>query len=353
MINNLGRGFTIVEFVFTFAVIAILGMISIFAYQNFTERSRATDIVVKYDAIRSGVGAEIAQGTISNCADVAQQLGTANLVDEYAQLGYGFEAVSGGYRPVLTVCAKIDRNGPLGVKVARGAHDTLAKTLRMEKGAVLTDTLVSFAVALSDSDKPVCTVPMVSPTTACGDPAPVQAQGAASGHACPPGQEWASHSSQPGVTVSGCVTACKPGQIRDPNNWRWCAPAPTPTSAPAQTAASITCAPGYDKVLIPGSMTSTGIAAELCLTTCPAGQTRSTANPLNCVAAASATGSSGLTGAAGAVGSAGQSAVQGSTGGSSSSITPAQRVQQCKDNCRASYPHGNSNAYRSCLAACN
>ncbi len=56
---------------------------------------------------------------------------------------------------MLTVCAKVDAHGKLGVQVARGAHDTLAKVGRVEKGAVLTDTVISFALTLTDSAKPV------------------------------------------------------------------------------------------------------------------------------------------------------------------------------------------------------
>ena len=201
-------GFTLIEILLVVAVIAILGMISVIAYQSYAERSRAADIVVKYDAVRSSVGAEIAQGALSNCAEIVQRLGNTNLADEYARLGYGFEAVPGGYRPVLTVCAKADRNGPLGVKVAQSAHDTLARTARVEKGAVLTETLVSFALPITDSDKPVCTIPYGGTLTACGDPVAVPTPATAK---TPDLAPTATPTPQASATPS--ITSCPPGQF--------------------------------------------------------------------------------------------------------------------------------------------
>jgi prepilin-type N-terminal cleavage/methylation domain-containing protein len=383
MKRNCALGFTMVELMFAIAVIAILAAIGTVAYQMYTERSRAADILVKYDGIRSGVGAEVAQASISNCADVAQRLGTSNLADEYARLGYGFEAVTGGYRPVLTICAKLDRNGPLGVKVAREAHDTLAKTARVEKGAVLTETLVSFAVPLTDSDKPVCTVAPANPTTACGDPAPTQA---AASNGCPPGKEPYTSSPISGATVRTCVDSCGPGQVRDPNNFRWCAPAPavvappatvaTPTPQASATQSITSCPPGQFLLDVSGG------GGKQCWTPPPCqnanevyylGNQKCYPKPSTSCDQPSllmwvdGTGpvcqdpSGGITelkvaqpatGSSVPTGSSGTSSAQGNAGSASASQTPAQRLQQCEAACRARFPHGNSRAYRSCIDAC-
>ncbi len=180
------RGFTMIEILLVVAVIAILGTIALtVGYQSYVRRAQASDIVLKYDAIRSGVGADLSPAAAGSCDELTKRVGTANLKSEYVRMAYGFEAVAGGgYRPVLTVCAKADANGDTGVKVARGAYDTLEKTGRMEKGAVLTETLVSFAVPLTDGGRAACAVaPAKAVTTACGDPvvasastAPVAAQ---------------------------------------------------------------------------------------------------------------------------------------------------------------------------------
>ena len=186
------QGFTLLEILTVVAVIVILGAIAITGYQSYVARARASEIVLKYDAIRTAMGAALAGGQqLADCAELAKRLGNTNLKDEHAQLAYGFEAVTGGYRPVLTVCAKTDSHGAVGVGVARGAHETLSKSTRVEAGAVLTDTLVSFAVPLSDAGKSVCTVAVAAAQGACGQPpsasaakppaqAPAQAQTQAS-----------------------------------------------------------------------------------------------------------------------------------------------------------------------------
>jgi prepilin-type N-terminal cleavage/methylation domain-containing protein len=268
------RGFTIPEILTVVAVVAILGMIAIMGYQDYNSRARAADIVVKYDAIRSGVGAELAQASATNCDDLAKRLGTTNLKDEYARLDYGFEAVAGGFRPVLNVCAKADANGPAGIKVARGAHDTMVKTGRVERGAVLTDSVVSFALPLTDSGKAVCVVAPAAPKTACGDSA---------------------------QTVAPAAQNANSGMA-------------APVSSPSSSSI-----------------------------TCPAGQTADSADPAKCKAAppSSTNSSAGL-----------PPSTQHGTSGPATAKPPEPSRQQCTEACRVSHPHGNSRAYRDCLAIC-
>jgi len=88
----------------------------------------------------------------------------------YATLAYGFEATPGGYRPVLNVCALADPAKPLRIPVARAAHDTMLKTGMVEKNAVLTDAVVSYALRLSDGDSAVCKTAPPAVASACGTP---------------------------------------------------------------------------------------------------------------------------------------------------------------------------------------
>ncbi len=173
------QGFTLIELVVAMAIIAVLAGIAIVVYPKYVERARASDIVVKYDAARTRAGVALSQEPTAACAEIARRLGDDKLQDDYAELAYGFEALQGGYRPVLIVCARADRQGVLGVKVARAAHDILLKNGQVEKGAVLTDTLASFAVALTEPGKALCKIPLANPATACGDPASTPSTGPA------------------------------------------------------------------------------------------------------------------------------------------------------------------------------
>lgn len=184
------------------AIIGIIAAIAIPLYGNYTTRARATDIVSKFDAAKSTANANIAGETVvNNCADVATSFGPPAIPDEYARIAYGFEAVSNGaetgYRPVLTICARAANQGVPAVKVARAAHDEFAKNMPIEGGAVLTDTVVSFALPLTDQKRIVCRMPSPTPLTACGDatastqspPATTTPSTAASSNSCPAGSD--------------------------------------------------------------------------------------------------------------------------------------------------------------------
>jgi prepilin-type N-terminal cleavage/methylation domain-containing protein len=166
-------GFTLIELMVALAVVAVLGAIAVVGYMKYTERAQGVDIVVRYDAIRTGVAARAQSAKSGDCAELAKGFDSANLAGSSARLAYGFEAVAGGYRPVLTVCAQAGTNGPQGVNTARGAYETLARNGVVEKNPVLTDSVVSFALRLTEGDQPLCALSQPAIRTACGDPVAV------------------------------------------------------------------------------------------------------------------------------------------------------------------------------------
>lgn len=176
--RHTGTGFTLLEILVVVAIIGIIAAIAIPLYGNYITRARATDIVTKFDAAKSTANANIAgENVISQCDEVLKRFVAPTIPDEYARIAYAFEAVSSGnesgYRPVLTVCSRVANQGAQAVKVARAAHDEFAKNMSIEGGAVLTDTVVSFALPLTDPKRVVCRVPVGGPFTACGDPVAV------------------------------------------------------------------------------------------------------------------------------------------------------------------------------------
>jgi prepilin-type N-terminal cleavage/methylation domain-containing protein len=174
----MNRGFSLIDLLMAIAIMGVLVGIAVPLYQSYVARARSAGILVKYDEARTRTGTALnAAPANGRCADIASTLGTSTIPDDYARLAYAFEgtrsSANPGYRPVLTVCASAARQGVLGVRVARAAYDELSKLNVVEPAPVLTDSMVSFSLRLSDASRSVCVVPVGGAYTPCGDPVAV------------------------------------------------------------------------------------------------------------------------------------------------------------------------------------
>ncbi|MCP5158846.1 MAG: prepilin-type N-terminal cleavage/methylation domain-containing protein [Gammaproteobacteria bacterium] len=165
------QGFTLLELMVAIAVVGILVAVAIMGYQRYTDRARGVSIIEKYDALRGQAGVIVSEAhQKDDCQMFIDAMRSSNLTDEYATLSIGFEAVSDGYRPVLNVCAKADPQR-LGVRASRGAYETMLKDGVVESNPVITESLVSFAMRLTQDDKAVCkTAPTIKVSSVCGTP---------------------------------------------------------------------------------------------------------------------------------------------------------------------------------------
>jgi prepilin-type N-terminal cleavage/methylation domain-containing protein len=171
------RGFSVLELLTVLAIIALLAGIAIPLYQNHIEKAKSAEIILKYDALRSGLQADLSNGVVSSCEDIVSKNAGANLGEDYARLSLGFQAINGvglnGYRPVLLVCASDAVQGSLAVRVAKAAYDEFKLTNRIDAGELITESMVSFAVPLTLDETAVCRVPSGGALTPCGTPVAV------------------------------------------------------------------------------------------------------------------------------------------------------------------------------------
>lgn len=284
------RGFTLIELMTVVAIIAILGAVAVIGYQKYTARAQGADIIEKYDAIRTGVNAKALSDKVDDCAALVSALGNSNLSSDYAGLTYGFEAVKDGYRPVLNVCAQLDPAKPLAVKVAREAHDVLARNGVVEKNAVVTDSVVSFALRLTQGDAALCKTAPAQAATTCGQSQPVAQAPAQTPAPAKPTSQADCQPHQHFQAGMGCNNVCNPGHYYVAGPPARCSPTPpvpqqvaVGTAAPpivnAGTAPPLTCPSGQEAIT-----TNQGDKPlRTCVAVCQPGLKRSQTDTTKCV----------------------------------------------------------------------
>lgn len=215
--RRVSHGFTLIEVVFVVLVIALLAAVALPIYAGYRARSQAAELALKYDAIRTNIQVAAKTGDVqAACAVLANTVHSANLRSDYAHLAIDFEPVTGGYTPVLTLCANLANQGLHGVEVTREAHRLLSRNSAISPGALIGESAVSFSVRLA-GNAALCLAlaPVNAAKSGCG---PGQVAGgqanvntktpaiSASGPASVPAKPPVIKPSQPVVPASGSAS---------------------------------------------------------------------------------------------------------------------------------------------------
>jgi len=201
------RGFSLIELLTAITIIGLLASIATMAYQKYIVSAGADDLIAKHHELRNkaiAVMAGLDGAMFDDCDEMVARFGQDGLADRYARIGYGLEAVTGGFRPVLTVCASEVSGSALGVKVARRAYDKFAAAGVVESNPVLLDSLVSYSLLLFPDDKPMCKSARSGVASVCGSAQPAQPQAQAQPQPQAPAQPPAQAQPQDQAKADDC-----------------------------------------------------------------------------------------------------------------------------------------------------
>jgi type IV pilus assembly protein PilA len=67
----LPRGFTLTEVMVALLVIGLLAALALPAYQSYIARSKASSLLLKYDAVRTNIGVQRNEAPSEDCAQLA------------------------------------------------------------------------------------------------------------------------------------------------------------------------------------------------------------------------------------------------------------------------------------------
>jgi prepilin-type N-terminal cleavage/methylation domain-containing protein len=151
VLSGRSRGYTLTEILVVVGVLALLGAIALPAYQSYVAKAHSSELAVTFDVVRTKVAVAVKVGGVKEqCADVATSFNLGNLQSDYAAMDVAFEAVPGGFTPVMRFCSAVGNQGVRGVDVARETYNLLSKSASIGQGAVIGDAAVSFSVGLVD-----------------------------------------------------------------------------------------------------------------------------------------------------------------------------------------------------------
>lgn len=167
-------GFSIIEMLIAVGLVAILATVATVAYVGYQRSSETVDSLATVSIMRErlAVSRALAGEQLLTCDNSLTEPG--DLDDLYMDLTISAVPLdeadpTQGYGGGVAIVARADTHGANGVAAAQQLHEQLSGQGADIRGAILTDSAVSFTVLVTDSDQPHCLPPG---SALAGGPAP-------------------------------------------------------------------------------------------------------------------------------------------------------------------------------------
>lgn len=166
MIQQLQKGFTLIELMIVVAIIGILAAIAIPAYQDYTIRSKIVEGIFLADAVKSAVTEGFQSGDMAGIAAVATSLSATPALGGFSPTKYVSAMSVNAATGVITVTYNVTSNG---IPQLTGTGNKLVFTPYINKAAL--------AIGLTGSIDWACASATAATATAQFTPGPVPTLG--------------------------------------------------------------------------------------------------------------------------------------------------------------------------------
>ncbi len=173
------RGFSILELIVTLGIVGILASIATALYFNYITVTQSSTVLSEISAIEEKlqVAIETDSDGLIQCDDTL--INVSELAsDDYLEFSVSSLPLdpadpAAGNAPSLVISSRVDKHGGEGIELARTLHEELSNATNRVENATVTDSVVTFAVRLSNS--PACATTVASGQPPAPAPAPAPA----------------------------------------------------------------------------------------------------------------------------------------------------------------------------------
>ena len=159
--NNKESGFTLLELIIAVGLAAILVTIATAAYVGYQRSTETVDALATVSIMRERFAIARSQNSEQLVVCDESLVRPGDLKNDFmavsiAALPLDEADLTAGFGAAVTVSATVDKDGMTGIEATKSLHDELVGQGAEVRGAVLSDSIVSFSVLVTSKTQPYC-----------------------------------------------------------------------------------------------------------------------------------------------------------------------------------------------------